>query len=598
MVEGTHPLSSPVTAKGAPAAAMAPARQPLLHRALLPQAWERDPGRLRRQLQWLIGIRLVVVTSIVLLYFLLTLLPEEPLAGVNPQVLFLLTGLTYSASLLYIFLLSMFEQRVGLLAYAQFLGDILLITALVYSFGGVGSPFSMLYLIVISIAAVLLRRRAAVLVANIAYLLYSGTVLGLYYGLLPPPTTLAAEVELGFGRLAYQLATHLVGFYGVAMLTSYLARHATLAERELEEKREDLADLQVVYQDVVQSISSGLMTTDPAGRITSINRTGEQLLHCAAGGLLGQPVWETRLLDEQTWLRHVGGGGSGERMRNEVEVQLGPGAHKVTLGYTLAPLTDAHGAGKGYILIFQDLTEWRALQDELRLKDRMAAVGELAAGIAHEIGNPLAAISGSVQLLSPSTDADPQRAKLLDIVLRESQRLDRTIKSFLQFARPKERSSVRFDIAHLIRDNLELLTNSREIGEAHRVEVQLDPPSTTLLADPDQISQIFWNLVRNALRAMPNGGTLRVVGLLQETVYRLQVCDTGRGMGDEERARLFHPFKSFFDGGTGIGMAIVYRIIEEHHGRLLVESAPGEGTVITVELPVTGAVAAGGRAGA
>src|SRR6185369_14528904 len=200
-------------------------------------------------------------------------------------------------------------------------------------------------------------------------------------------------------------------------------------------------------------------------------------------------------------------------------------------GFTVTPLTDAHGSLGGYIVVFQDLSEWRALQAELRMKDRMAAVGELAAGIAHEIGNPLAAISGSVQMLSPAAEDDPQRSKLLRIVLRESQRLDRTIKSFLQFARPKERACAWFDVAHLLAEHVELLSNSPELSPLHRLEVSLEPPSARIFADP------------------------------------------GRGMGAEERAKLFQPFKSFFDQGSGLGMAIVYRILQEHGGQVRVETA-------------------------
>jgi two-component system sensor histidine kinase PilS (NtrC family) len=274
-------------------------------------------------------------------------------------------------------------------------------------------------------------------------------------------------------------------------------------------------------------------------------------------------------------------------MRSELELVLDGETRYV--GFSVSRLADAFGLHRGYIIIFQDLTRWRRLQEEVRIKDRMVAVGELAAGLAHEIGNPLAAISGSVQMLSSSVNGDPAQRKLIDILLKESHRLDRTIKGFLRFARPRERSSVTFDIARLLAENFELLKNSEEVSPLHQLELALDPPSARLNADPDQVSQIFWNLARNALRAMPDGGLLRVVGRLESDCYRMQVIDTGRGMSEEQRANLFHPFQSFFDGGTGIGMAIVYRIVQEHGGRLRVDSRPGAGTTITVELPTAGA---------
>jgi two-component system sensor histidine kinase PilS (NtrC family) len=317
-----------------------------------------------------------------------------------------------------------------------------------------------------------------------------------------------------------------------------------------------------------------------------MNRVAEQLLGKEVTELQGRSVTNTGLFSPSDWREQTERCTGPNRIRHEVEISLGDKAARTYFGFSLSPLTNAHGMQDGYILVFQDLTEWRKLQEELRIKDRMAAVGEMAAGLAHEIGNPLASISGSVQMLAPGVQGRPQQEKLVEILVRESQRLDRTVKSFLQFARPKERSSVPFDIAQLLAEHVQLLRNSPEATEGHRIHLELRPQHATVIADPDQISQIFWNLARNALRAMPDGGSLRVSGQRQGNVYRLSVRDDGRGMTEEERANLFHPYQSFFDQGTGIGMAIVYRIVEEHGGRLAVDSVPGSGTMIMVELPV------------
>jgi two-component system, NtrC family, sensor histidine kinase PilS len=215
----------------------------------------------------------------------------------------------------------------------------------------------------------------------------------------------------------------------------------------------------------------------------------------------------------------------------------------------------------------------------------MAAVGELAAGMAHEIGNPLAAISGSAQMLATQWSENRPQSKLLDIVIKESLRLDRTIKGFLRFARPREHLAVRFDIAALIGENVELLRNSDDLLPGHRVETAIDPPTHTLAGDPDHVSQIFWNLVRNSLKAMPQGGTLRVAGTPLAAGYRLTVADDGQGMTAAEQADLFQPFRSYHRGTGGIGMAIVYRLVQEHGGTIAVDSQAGHGTTIAVELP-------------
>jgi two-component system sensor histidine kinase PilS (NtrC family) len=571
---------------------------------------------LARQLQWLIAIRLIVVTSITVPYFLLATLapappdvamptvpvdggvplppppdlqpaesapPATPVGAIGPSLVYRLAGITYLASLVYLALLRFLRRRPTVHAYVQFFGDLLIVTALVWATGGANSPLSLFYLIVIAIASTLLGRAAGFTVATVAYALYAGTLLALYQGWLPGDNS-----EATLFRLAYNLAVNLFAFYAVALLTWMLSTRAVRAERELEARSEDLADLEVVHRDVIQSITSGLATTDPVGRITSLNRAGEEILMIREAEMVGTPIQS--LVGQERWAGLiVHPSAPGEPLRSEIEVQVA--GEPAFLGLSVSRLTDAGGEHRGYNVVFQDLTSWRQLEQEVRMKERMAAVGELAAGIAHEIGNPLAAISGSVQLLSSSFRGDEDQAKLLRILLKESQRLDRTIKGFLRFAKPPERSTLRFDIGALLAENYELLRNSPEVAPHHRLELVLEPRAVELVADPDQVSQIFWNLARNALKAMPAGGSLRVVGLAIDGAYRIRFEDTGRGMRETQRANLFHPFQSFFDSGTGIGMAIVYRIVEEHSGRIEVESAEGRGTTITVELPRPAAAA-------
>lgn len=535
-----------------------------------------------RQLRLYIAIRVVAIVSVLLPYALWQLSHTETPSA---QVVYLLGGATFFATLVYIALLRLLRRNPTVQAYVQFIGDLILITGLVYFLGGAASPFSLLYLIVISVASTLLRRRAGVIVASIAFLLYAATILAVFFGWIPSAAESQESVTLL--RLGYNLAVHFFGFYAVALLTYYLAHNVTRAERELEEKSEHLADLQVVHRDVIQSINSGLITADLEGTVTSVNLAGQEILGRSNAALVGGPIFRSGLVTPEQWEKGAKASGQTGRHRSEVEIEVDGSSRYV--GYSISRLNDAEGQHRGHIVIFQDLTNWHRMQEELRMKDRMVAVGELAAGLAHEIGNPLAAISGSVQMLSGNFKGDEPQRKLIDILLKESYRLDRTIKGFLRFARPRDRSSVPFDIARLLHENFELLRNSEEVAPGHRLELDLQPPSVSLMADPDQISQIFWNLARNALRAMPNEGILRVVGRLEGEAFCLQVIDSGRGMTEEQRANLFHPFQSFFDGGTGIGMAIVYRIVHEHGGSLRVDSRPGVGTTIAVELPLSGA---------
>ncbi|MFN7942721.1 MAG: ATP-binding protein [Thermoanaerobaculia bacterium] len=536
-------------------------------------------SQLARQLRWLIAIRLVVVTSVVVPHFLLQL--ASPAGPPTFDLLSLIAGTAYVASLFYIAMLALIPGRPKLQAYLQFGGDLALVTSLVYFFGGIASPFSMLYLVVIAVASVMLRRRSGLQIASAAYILYAGLLWSLARGWLPQmPGAIIDEADRSW-RIAYNLAVHLFGFYAVALLTSYLAETVSRAEEALERKEASLADFEVLHRDVVQSIASGLVTADLAGRITSANRAALEILELGEDRLIGQPISSTGLFTAAEWEARAAEPEAGRR----AEVELERGGERIPIGYTLTQLTDASGTRNGSIVVFQDLSDLRRMEGELRLKDRMAAVGELAAGLAHEVGNPLAAISGSVQLLSSAVAANPQQRRLFDIILKESQRLDRTIKGFLRFARPRERASTRFDVARLLAENTELLRNSQEATGRHRFQLSLQPQSFPLLGDPDQIAQIFWNLARNALRAMPDGGLLEIQGRVEGDSYRIRFHDTGRGMSEDERTKIFQPFKSTFDGGTGIGMAIVYRIVQEHGGRLGVESSPGSGTTIVVDLP-------------
>ena len=545
-----------------------------------PEATFEGRALLALRLEWLTAIRLAVMTSFAVASFLMHLGG----AGPDPNFLYALVGATYLATLLYLGTMRWLPERLGLVLGVQIAGDLLLTSALVYYFGGVNSPASAFYFLVLIVAAFLHPERGTTITASAAWALYLLVVLAVQRGWVSPPGVLGSQ-EVPFWRLTYNLVAHGIGFYVVAHLTSLLARQVRRTESELAARRADLEQLQVVHRDVVASVPSGLVTCDLDGRVTSANPAALAILGRHGEAVLGHPVTATGLISPDLWERLRAEGSESLPGRLDTEIEIDGRAR--TIGFTVSTLTSAAEAPNGYILIFQDLTDRRELERSLRLKDRMAAVGEMAAGIAHEIGNPLAALSGSVQMLSRSVGSDPGARPLLDIILKESQRLDRTIKGFLRFARSRDRVSAPFDIAALLSETMELLRNSPEVGPHHELRLEVDPPSLQIDADSDLVAQIFWNLARNALRAMPDGGTFTVRGTLVGSRYRIAFRDTGRGMTDEERARIFQPFQSFFDQGSGIGLAIVYRIVQEHEGEISVESEPGKGTEIRVDLPVT-----------
>ena len=540
--------------------------------------------------------------------------PEQVHIRATDRMLQLLVAVVSVQTLLYTALIRLLKNRSVLHAYVQLAGDMILITSLIYKFGGLSANLSILYFVVIGVASFLLRRQAGLIFAACACLLYGGVIFlhhsvelrelwdeggpfaapivesfdgdpiritwfeRVAIALSPPGVESISSVPV-----AYTLSIHWIGFLASALFTSYLARDEQL-ESELKKSALDLAYLRVLHRDVIQSISSGLAVTDLRGITTSINRAGQDILGLKEDRLIGRHIAESGLFEMEEWDR-LTELSSQEVVRAERHMEL-EGAEPVDLGFTLSHLQDGQGDHRGFIVIFQDLTEWRRLQDRVRDQDRMAALGQMAAGLAHEVGNPLAAISGSVQMLSKSAEGGSLQAKLLGITLKESQRLDRTVKAFLQFARPKARDPQKIDVAKVLSDDVTLLLNSAEVLPGHRIELDLEPESALIVADRDQLSQLFWNLARNALQAMPEGGLLKLTGRRVGEIYRMEIRDNGKGMSEEERAELFQPFKTFFGKGTGLGMAIVYRIIEEHHGNIEVDSRPGLGTVITVEIPV------------
>jgi len=534
---------------------------------------------LRRALGWHTTIRIVA-----LLLILLSAILIQAGSGAALGISFLY-ALNAAAVLLAAFHWTL-GRRIPLAAAAhvQLLGDLAIVTVLVYSSGGPDSVFNFLYLVVIGGAAFLLHRRGAVVIASLAAILYGSVVLLLAYDMLPPPP-LAPSPDWGTARVRYNLAITVAGFYAVAFMVSYLSEKLAAAREELAVRQKALHRLQNLYGNVIATMASGLLTTDSRERVTFLNRAGGNLLGADPARVTGRSVRDLGFDfpdDLESTLNRVRGR---ETYRGEVVIERG--ARRQVLGYSLRVLKEADG--EGMLILFQDLTEMKKLERQARFNEQLAAVGELAAGIAHEIRNPLASISGSVQVLSNELTVGSAERRLMEIIVSESNRLSKILEEFLRFVRPQERSVSPFDVAQNLTEVMDLFRLSDEVSDAHTIRVDVAPPSSFLAGDRDQIRQIIYNVSKNAVRAMSAGGTLTVTGREDDAWYSVRFTDTGRGMSAEELARLFTPFSTAFDGGTGLGMAIVRRIVEEHGGAIDADSRPGEGTTVTILLPQTAA---------
>jgi two-component system sensor histidine kinase PilS (NtrC family) len=434
---------------------------------------------------------------------------------------------------------------------------------------------------VIAAAAFLLHRTGAVVIASVAALLHGLLVELTAYDVLRRPPTSAAP-RWGVERVGYNLAITVVGFYGVAFMVSYLSEKLRGAREELERRQKALSRIQTLYANVLASMSSGLVTADARQRVTFLNQAGGDILGIVPARATGRLLSEIGLALPSDWDEIRRRTRSREGHRGEVEIQRGD--TRRVLGFSLRALRDP-GGEEGALLVFQDLTEVKKLERQARFNEQLAAVGELAAGIAHEIRNPLASISGSVQVLSNELSVGSAERRLMEIIVSESNRLSKILEEFLRFVRPQERRVAVFDVAGSIQEVLALFRLSDEIADSHRILEDVRPETSLLAGDRDQIRQIIYNVAKNAVRAMPDGGALTVEGREDGAWYSMKFRDTGRGMSEEEIARVFTPFSTAFDGGTGLGMAIVRRIVEDHGGAIDVESQPGEGTTVTVLLP-------------
>ncbi|HEV8376307.1 MAG TPA: ATP-binding protein, partial [Candidatus Polarisedimenticolia bacterium] len=386
-------------------------------------------------------------------------------------------------------------------------------------------------------------------------------------------------------RVLYLLFSHLFSFLTVAYLSSHVSELLRSTGESLEEKENDLAELRAFNEDILTSINSGLITTSLEGRITFTNRAASEITHYPADQIIGMDLegllgaGEGFLADVRRALDRA------NRYRFEREFTSREGG-TLFLGFTASILRNKEGVPLGFIFIFQDLTDIRVLEEEVGLKKRMAALGEMAAGMAHELRNPLASISGSVQFLSRDLPEGSSQAELMEIILKESRRLDHTIRDFLLFAKPGPFTPEQVDLAALLADSLKLLRNSDEFGEAHRVKTQFHPEHIPVVVDANRMRQVFWNLSKNALKAMPEGGSLTVKALGEmDGQVLVSFADEGMGMPDSEVDRNFQPFHGSFRQGTGLGLAIVYRIVQEHKGRIRVKSRRGAGTEFQILLP-------------
>ncbi|MDX6405531.1 MAG: two-component system, NtrC family, sensor histidine kinase PilS [Blastocatellia bacterium] len=470
-------------------------------------------------------------------------------------------------------------------ARLQFLADVLLVTWLIGTTGNISSPYTALYIVIISIASLFLGPRGTIITSVGSAAAFNASALLALNGIGPFAVNAVNSESIANAIQVVGLSD--VSFLVVGLLAAKLADRQTRSDVQLAAATRSLADLRALHERIVESIRSGVITTDLQGHIYTFNAAAEEITGYKASDVRGEDASiffgdMTRQIADS--MNAAAAGTVSPRFQADC---LTPNGLALRLGFSIAPLSGESGETSGMVITFQDLTDIRALEETSRRQDRMAAVGRLAASIAHEIRNPLAAMRGSIQMLRSEMEGDTEQAQLMEIILRESDRLNKIVADYLNYARPRPAELKNVDISALVADTFRLLRNSAELSVGHVLKEDLPKRPAIVSGDPEQLKQVFWNIARNALKSMPDGGTFSVsLTDVDGNRQRLSFSDTGCGMTPEQVERLFEPFSSS-TGGTGLGLSIVYQIIRDHSGTINVRSRQGEGTTITLELPVT-----------
>ncbi len=384
------------------------------------------------------------------------------------------------------------------------------------------------------------------------------------------------------------VATNILAYFTVAYLTGYLAEKTVRAEKELEAKEIDFERLEVLNRHIIENITSGIMTLDESLRITSFNKAAE-----AVTGYTLKDVYYRSVHDIFPDMIETGPSAPQPGMRLEKKFMKRDGK-EIFLGFMIS---QGQGGDASSIVIFQDLTQVKVLEEQLRRDEKLKALGELSIGIAHEIRNPLASISGSIQVLKSDLKLNGEDSRLMEIVLSETERLNTLITDYLLFAKPAQVKSERLDLGVIIGETVKVFGNS---PEAAKLNIRCDVMNGIFVqGDARQLGQVFWNLFLNAAHAVPAGGDLAISSRVifgdnskrgtgdPGLAVEIRIADTGEGIKPEHLARIFDPFFSTKDAGTGLGLSIVHRIIESHGGSIDVRSSLGKGSVFRIILPLS-----------
>ena len=544
---------------------------------------------LKRRIQWLIFFRVVIATFLLGIATFIRIKTGESSSQTASAPIYFIVALTYLFSFACHFIPRIIKNiRVNI--YLQSFLDVLLITGLVYVTGGIESIYSVLYPLVIIYSALFLAGRGGLISASACSIFY-GLLLDLeYYGIVRSIYQWGYNYDRDAGYVFSRIFVHIISFYIIALLTSYAVKQEQKIRKLLAEKESAFDQLDLLHKSIIESVNTGILTVDLHGNIKSFNTEAEKITGFLRSEIINKKVYNVFPVLSKMLNKEV-------QLKNGSRFEVADSGK--TLGCSVSPLVDSNREKIGNILIFQDLTVIKEMEGQIEKNKRLAFVGEMAAGLAHEIRNPLASISGPIQMLSKDLKLDETDRRLMQIILSGKNRLEGFVKDFLLLARPKRSERKDIDVKAIIDDVLESLHFSPEWSE-HIEVIRNLCDQTGIYGNKAEIRQVIWNLILNAIQAMPEKGILKIEttpipplvkrgkgGFPDEKKYlEILISDNGCGIEAKNQDKVFEPFYTTKKNGTGLGMAIVNRIVESHMGKITIKSKPGKGTDCIVLLPV------------
>lgn len=521
------------------------------------------------------ALRITVLSMLFVISIFLSVLTETQFSFVP---IFIALAVAIGLSILNFKLFKWLHYRIVM--YFQSLVDIALISLLVYYSGGITSPFYFLYILPIIAAASFLTRRDTIYIATFSYIMF-GFLSDLIYLDVIPYYPLIASITITLNVFVYNLIMSFVAFSSIAILSSYYFDRIRKTGAALKNARENLKDLMLLNNTVLEKMENGFVVSDAKGTIISYNEKSRTLLKLNTNS----NIFDLLSLSPAGFLKSTKDKLNVERNNDEVSVvnynkklYFELDANNRVLGISYSIIENIYSFDKVYVFIVTDLTEKREIEKKLQQKERLALIGEMSAGIAHEIRNPLASISGSVQFLSKELKLETEYQNLMDIIIKESGRLSNSIEVFLDYARPIPLKQAEFDLSQAVDDVSELIS----LNYPGIKLIKKYSEGNVITADVKKIDQVIWNLINNSVKAINKDGIIEINIYRRDEEIYLSIKDNGVGIASEEMEKIFTPFYSKFSSGIGLGMAIVKRIIDEHNFDIKIISEKNIGTEVII----------------